>query len=173
MVRRDAIRQELGRIFRSDGFNFADTTRSVNTDRHSFIPYRELYDLRQRQAQTGAALSGTRPNVVPLHGILFKLDGTGQSPIISCAFDRSESKPSRCLHQPRLQNFVGPRRMFLRRQSLRRLRACRRPSGPSRLPSTFSPTFRCALVAMALAPRTPRRTPSGCAALSVGAAAPR
>ena len=48
---RDAIRQELGRVFRSDGFNFADASRSAAAARHSFIPYRELYEMRQRQAQ--------------------------------------------------------------------------------------------------------------------------
>lgn len=129
---RDAIRQELGRVFRSDGFNFADASRSAAAARHSFIPYRELYEMRQRQAQVrsdrccagwmlirsrggavpphgdvrgvawhdsparrgraqiGAALSGTRSDVTPLHGVHFALDGTGQSPIIACAFEKPQ-----------------------------------------------------------------------------------
>ena len=70
-------------MFRSSGFNIADDTRGESAKQHSYLPVRRLFELRQIQRMQGTALSGTRPDDTPLHGLVAS---TGRSPIIASAF---------------------------------------------------------------------------------------
>ena len=70
-------------MFRSNGFNVADSGRGEKAKQHSYLPVRRLFELREAQRKQGTALSGTRPDDTPLHGLVA---ATGKSPMISCAF---------------------------------------------------------------------------------------
>eukprot|EP01043_Picozoa_sp_COSAG02_P055742 COSAG02_NODE_6517_length_3523_cov_13.416472_1_plen_829_part_10 len=52
---------------------------------HSYLPVRRLFELRENQRMQGTALSGTRPDDTPLHGLVA---ATGKSPIIMSAFHK-------------------------------------------------------------------------------------
>ena len=79
----NAIRLEIGRVLRSDGYNIADEERHYQSDQHSYIPYRELYVRRTHQKEYGIRLSGTREDRTPLNGMVAV---TGQSPVMATAF---------------------------------------------------------------------------------------
>ena len=85
--------RELHRVFRSQGFNIADEDRGAKIKSQSFLPPTELFELRQHQRLHGTALSGTRPDDTPLHGLVAS---TGKSPIIESAF-----------HQPLMPHQMG------------------------------------------------------------------
>ena len=85
--------RELHRVFRSQGFNIADEDRGAKIKSQSFLPPTELFELRQHQRLHGTALSGTRPDDTPLHGLVAS---TGRSPIIESAF-----------HQPLMPHQMG------------------------------------------------------------------
>ena len=84
-ARRPAVTQELNRVFRSPGFNVADSERGEKAKQHSYLPVRRLFELRELQGRQGIALSGTRPDDTPLHGLVAS---TGKSPIITSAFHK-------------------------------------------------------------------------------------